>query len=269
MTLAIKNTTSPRNDIPSTDVREGWQASLNLAFSSTAKKTILSHREQRGPLAVQRPLYPEGAICHCYLLHPPGGVVGGDTLSINVDVKSNAHALITTPGATKFYASQQPTATQHIHLKVENGSTLEWFPLENIFFSGAIARLNTRIDIDDDAQFMGWEMHCFGRPALKEGFLTGKLSGKTQIFINNKPILIEGLNYNYDKNLFFNNGLLKFPTIGTLYIHGAPKETIKLVQGLLLSLKDEQHGQTDDLVIAVTQLDNLLVVRALGPRSES
>lgn len=271
MTFAFNQNTPNKAEAgisSATPSSSGWQASLNLVFSPTQNKTILSHREQRGPLAVQRPLYPEGKVCHCYLLHPPGGVVGGDSLTIDTRVESGSHALITTPGATKFYLSDNRTATQNLHLKVENGAILEWFPLENIYFSGAIARLNTRIELEENAQFMGWEMHCFGRPALNEGFLKGKLSGKTEILINNKPYLIEGLDYQGRDKLFYNNELQGSPTMGSLYISGADDEMLKLVQALLQSIEEEQENQPNTLIIAVTCLEDLMVVRALGKWSE-
>ncbi len=54
----------------------GWKANLSLEFKATALRTVISKREHKGPLAIQRPFYPEDDVCHVYLLHPPGGVVG-------------------------------------------------------------------------------------------------------------------------------------------------------------------------------------------------
>ena len=108
--------------------REGWHASLQLAFAPRAARTALVERRQRGPLAVQRPFYSEGDVCHLYLLHPPGGVVGGDRLNIAAETAADAHALVTTPGATKFYLSAGAVAHQTQRLQVTAGSSLEWLP---------------------------------------------------------------------------------------------------------------------------------------------
>ena len=89
----------------SNTIQQGWIAKLELNFSVSRSKTFLSKRKHIGPLTVQQPFYPEEGLCHLYLLHPPGGVVGGDQLSIVVKTDSDSGALITTPGATKIYRS--------------------------------------------------------------------------------------------------------------------------------------------------------------------
>lgn len=78
---------------------------------------------------MQRPFYPEGeSVCHIAILHPPGGVVGGDQLRIEVALATAANALITTPAAGKFYRSAGPIADQVQALRVAPGATLEWLP---------------------------------------------------------------------------------------------------------------------------------------------
>ena len=90
----------------------GWLAELELEYAVRRDKTCLVRKKQRGPLTLQRPFYPEGDICHSYILHPPGGVVGGDTLEITVQAAAKSHCLITTPGATKFYRSKTDLVSQ-------------------------------------------------------------------------------------------------------------------------------------------------------------
>ncbi|KHT65001.1 urease accessory protein ureD [Photobacterium gaetbulicola] len=246
--------------------RKGWQAQLRLHYCDRGDKTVLKHREQKGPLTVQQALYPEGDICHSYLLHPPGGVAGGDTLDIRVDIAAGAKALVTTPGATKFYRSEGRFARQLQHLSVEEGGRLEWLPQENIFFPGAHAQLNTAVHLAKGAQFVGWELHCFGRPALKECFSSGKLIGKTEVYIEGRRVIREGLNFTGGDKVLINIGMQGFPMMGTLYLSEMGQDFYQLVQGLLSDIQSELGG--DKLIVAATQVEGLIVVRALGHWSE-
>ncbi|MGR5094075.1 urease accessory protein UreD [Vibrio maritimus] len=244
----------------------GWKARLSLGFVNRGDKTVLKHRSQQGPLAIQRPLYPEGNPCHTYLLHPPGGVVGGDTLQIKAKAERGANVLITTPGATKFYRSENKYAKQRQILSVEKGARLEWLPQENIFFPDAHVRMDTQVHLEKDAQFLGWEMHCFGRPALNEGFSSGHLVGKTEIYLDGQRLLTEGLNVRGEDNLLKDKGLLGYQMMGTLYISIDDEDFYQLVQSLLTNM--QQENKKGAVLIAASQLENLLVIRALGNWSE-
>jgi urease accessory protein len=159
-----------------------WRAQLDLEFSKSNNRTILRHRKHFGPLQVQKPFYPEiNGTCHVYILHPPGGVVGGDRLNISIDVDSNAHALITTPAAGKFYRSAGPIAVQKQIIKVASKAILEWFPSENILFSGSKAQIQTKVELAHDSHFVGWEILCLGRPASEEIFSQGELDQRFEV----------------------------------------------------------------------------------------
>ncbi|MCB1988597.1 MAG: urease accessory protein UreD, partial [Burkholderiaceae bacterium] len=107
-----------------------WHARLDLDYTAEAARTVLRFAHT-GPLRVLQSLHPEGpGVCHNVLVHPPGGLVGGDTLEVHAQVAAGAHALITTPGATRFYRSEGATALQRTQLAVAEGARLEWLPLE-------------------------------------------------------------------------------------------------------------------------------------------
>jgi len=237
--------------------REGWHASLQLAFAPQVARTALVHRQQRGPLAVQRPFYPEGDTCHLYLLHPPGGVVGGDKLDISAETAAGARALVTTPGATKFYLSAGTTAHQNQHLRVAADSALEWFPQENIFFPGAIARLDTRIALDADARFIGWEIQCLGRPVIDESFEAGDLDLRYRVERDGRLLLMERLGVSPETRRGA-SGLRGLPVTATLVATPADIAGLEMARALI----DETTSA------AATLLDDLLVVRYLGDSTE-
>lgn len=235
----------------------GWQAELQLGFAPRPGRTALVHRKQRGPLAVQRPFYPEGDACHLYLLHPPGGVVGGDSLDIRAEVTEGAHALVTTPGATKFYLSAGDTARQTQALRVDAGAGLEWLPQENIFFPGAIAELKTQIELTGGARFIGWETQCLGRPVIGERFDSGRADFRLDISRDGHPLLLERLAVAPER-LGGAAGLRGAPVTATLI--ATPASQTELEQ--LRALTADRHDA------GVTLLDDLLVLRYLGDSTE-
>jgi urease accessory protein len=157
-----------------------WQASLALEFERRDAGTVLARREHRGPLRVQKALYPEGReVCHGIVLHPPAGIAGGDELAIDVGVSAGAHALLTTPGAGKWYRSGGPWASQRIDLRVEGN--LEWLPQEQIIFDGALAQTRLTVELGAAARFIGLDILCLGRRASGERFARGSLHLGTDI----------------------------------------------------------------------------------------
>lgn len=162
-----------------------WHGNLALAYRSDtvqgAPRTVLRDRHD-GPLRVLASLHPEGAaVCHNVLLHPPGGLVGGDELRITVDVAEGAHALITTPGATRFYRSVAGPATQSLVARVEPGARLEWLPLEAIAYSGCIGRNDMRFDLAAGAETMGWDVLALGLPASNLAFERGRFEQRIEL----------------------------------------------------------------------------------------
>ncbi len=179
-------------DWPLASSAEGWRAELMIDYGRRGQRTVLRSKSQSGPLSLQRAFYPEGdEVCHSYLLHPPAGIVGGDDLRVKVGLREGAHALLTTPGATRWYFSRGIYAQVQQVATVAAGSTLEWLPQETLIFDGAHARLMTQIQLEGDAQFCGWEILGLGRPAVGEAFERGSIDFRLEIYRDGQPLLME------------------------------------------------------------------------------
>ena len=157
-----------------------WHGQLDLHYrrdpADTRQRTI-AHDRHDGPLRVLQSLYPEGdATCHHVLVHPPGGVVGGDVLNITTRLESGTHALITTPGATRFYRSAGERALQTLRADVADGARLEWLPLESIAHSGCIAENRMQFNLQSGAEMMGWDVLALGLPASNLAFERGSFT---------------------------------------------------------------------------------------------
>lgn len=259
------------NTIPSA----GWQARLNLGFQRRNQRTILDQCTHQGPLQVQRPFYPEGeTVCHVAILHPPGGVVGGDELRLEARLDPGAHVLLTTPAAGKFYRSAGLVARQTQCLTVAPGAVLEWLPQENIVYNGARLQLLTRIDLQDDACLIGWEILCLGRPAAGEIFTTGECRQTLELWRDGQPLYLESGRF-IGGDPVFNAawGLQGQPVTATLLCTPA-KAPSSLVsegrgEGVVAALRAGGESFIAQAVAGelatVTSLDGVLICRYLGP----
>jgi urease accessory protein len=150
-----------------------WHASLQLDYTLESERSVARYQHD-GPLRILQSLYPEGdAVCHNVLVHPPGGLVGGDTLDMRVTVGAGAHGLVTTPGATRFYRSLQGLATQQVHAKVAESARLEWLPLEAIAYNACDALNRATFELAPGAEMMSWDITALGLPAANLPFEQG------------------------------------------------------------------------------------------------
>lgn len=150
-----------------------WNATLALDYTRQAGKTV-AHFRHSGPLRILQSLYPEGdAICHNVIVHPPGGLVGGDTLDLQFSAGAGAHGLVTTPGATRFYRSTGEPALQRTQLTLEAGARMEWLPLEAICYSGCLAENHLTMTLAPGAELIGWDITALGLPAASLPFAHG------------------------------------------------------------------------------------------------
>jgi len=247
----------------SLDSRTRWEASLRLGFVQRAGGTILAERRHAGPLRVQKPLHPEGArVCHAVIVHPPGGVVGGDALDIGVTVGAQAHALLTTPGAGKWYRANGRASTQDVRLDVEEGAALEWLPQETLFYRDAEVEMTHEVSLAANARYIGTEVLCFGRTASGETFDSGCIQQTTRIRREGKLVWHEqGEIDGAGPGMHSPFGLDGHTVCATFIACGVTLDTSQLRQ------LREEIGVTGRS--GATQLPQMVVVRHLGRSSEA
>jgi len=150
-----------------------WHGHLSLRYRRDQDRTTALDRHE-GPLRVLQRLYPEGpGICHHVLVHPPGGIVGGDVLEVDAHLAEGTHALVTTAGATRFYRSAGPLARQAVTARLDAGARLEWLPLETIAYGGCIGEGRQQFDLAPGAETIGWDLLALGLPATGDTFERG------------------------------------------------------------------------------------------------
>ena len=239
-------------------LRTAWRARLALQYTLDGARCVLSRRQHEGPLAVQKSLYPEGSgICHNFILHPPAGMAGGDELDIDVQLHKDAHVVLSTPGAGKWYRSAGDFARQRLRFRLERHAMLEWLPQESIFYSGAHANLRTRIDLQAGATYLGWDITCLGRPASGESFAKGEMRQHTELYIDNRLRWNEQAGVRGDDPLLGSAiGMKGFSISATLLAAG--REASPDILGALRSLSNP------DCVLAVTAMQEFVLLRQLS-----
>jgi urease accessory protein len=243
--------------------QRGWQAELALGFERRDGRTVLAARRHSGPLVVQKPLYPEGdEVCHAIIVHPPAGIAGGDELELAAGAGDRAHALLTTPGAGRWYRSAGPWARQSLTFEAGNGSCLEWLPQETIVFDGALADLRTEVRLGGDARFIGWEVLCLGRTGSGERFTRGECRLRTVVTRDGRPLWHErGRIEGGGALMAAPAGLAGRSVCGTLYAAsaciGAPE---------VAACRDVPPAAGE---AAVTLIPGVLLARYLGDSSEA
>ena len=240
-----------------------WDARLALAFERIGERSVMTHREHRGPLVVQKPLYPEGpGVCQCVIVHPPAGIAGGDRLSLDVAVGRDAFAQLTTPGATKWYRSAGSSASQSLQVRIDEGATLEWLPQGTIVYDGAIARSETRIDLAHTSTFIAAEIVSLGRRASGERFRCGQWRQCFDIVREGALIWSERGVLDPTAGLIASPvGLNDAPVFGT-FVAVAPR----IDDTMIAALRDIAPSQGE---AAVTRLPELLVARYRGHSIEA
>lgn len=245
----------------------GWKGRLELDFRRQGPRT-LSHDLHHGPLRVLQRLYPEGeAVCHQVLVHPPGGLVGGDELTLEARLAPGAHALVTTPGATRYYRSEGARADQHVRATLAEGARLEWLPLETLAYRGCQGLNRVSFELAPGAQMMGWDVLALGLPASGQAFDAGRFEQHLEWpgrwlergVIDGEDRLLR------DSPL----GLAGRPVMGTLWLAEGRALGRAGRERLLELARATIDAQAAGVVAGVTApSDALLVLRALGPMVE-
>jgi len=241
-----------------------WRAELALEFERRGERTILAKRHHDGPLVFQKALYPEGdAVCHGIIVHPPAGIAGGDELDLRATAGAGAQALLTTPGATKWYRSAGALASSRIRWTVDADAALEWLPQETIVFSGARARMTTLVGLTGNARYLGWEILCLGRTGSGETFDRGEMIAATEITRDGKPVFIDRLRVDGGGSMLGSPaGLHGAPVTATFVAACDTLDASHVAQ--CREVEAPAHGEG-----AITRLPGVVVARYLGKRTDA
>jgi len=252
---------------PGRALRRDWLGRLTLRYGQRDARTVVVQRRHQGPLLVQRSFHPEGKPCHSYLIHPPGGVAGGDRLLLDVDLDPDTHALLTTPSAAKFYRSGGDQAQQTQTFRLGIGACCEFLPAETILHGGSDARIDTRFELATDSRLCCWDMLCLGRPGSGDDYRGGRLLQTLTLLRDGQPLFRDRLCVGHgDVMLDAPWGLAGRSVIGLL-LATPVQDAGGGAQGLSAALR-EALGDWPALRWGLTCMNDVLLLRCLGQGAE-
>lgn len=270
---------------PSVDLSSAsWRGAIDIvvgadgAIKTHNPQTCRSYLKQLnhfGPLRVQRPFYPEGAeICHVYLLHPPGGLVAGDQLLINLTIEEKAHGLFTNPSANKIYCTDgyRRPQTQVLTSQVHGDGVLEWFPNETIVFDNALSQQINYFNLSASAKLMGWDILCLGRPASNAEFCSGKILQSNRVVRQGLPLWIDNLQLDGESDLLHQPwGFNRNTVVGTFFATLDDNQQSNLQLEILRERFNIGYANRADITcygenfqVHLSQMRSVLLARYLG-----
>lgn len=255
-----------QSSIQASGAHPGWRGLARLSYAMESGRCVPTQTYTRAPLRVQRPLYPEGAgLCHTVLVHTAGGLVGGDSLMVELAAAPRAQALITTAAASKVYGSADTaSSSQQVDITLAPESCLEWFPQETIVFDQAHYSQALRVDLAPGAIWAGWEMTRFGRSARGETFEQGQWRSRIEVWQADQPLWLDRQHLvGGSAALHSPNGLAGHPVVGSFAVvgHQFTSDSVAALRQLWLP---DHPGD-----IGVTRLQSGLLCRYRGPSSQA
>ena len=257
-------------------VKSQWLANLALQLSHSEHGTQLTKTKRCGPLTIQKAFYPEGRDCaHLYLLHPPAGIVSGDELQISIDVQQNAHTLVTTPGANRFYRARtdlsigDPKQTQITQINLEASAKCEHFPLETLVYNQANGVNNVEVRLHNSSVYCGWDMTCLGLPSSNQQFTAGRFTQLNTLYRDDILIYHDKVSIEPETNIQHHAAGLAGNTVFGTFLAYAPKSQVSDAQRtqLIEQLRAVVALHDASSLVSITNIRQLLVMRYLGQQA--
>jgi len=240
------------------------EGQLHLALRQDGRRTVLQECYFQVPLQVLRPLYLDDVgTAYLYIVSPCGGVLGGDMYHITVQVETGARVCLTTPSATRIYATPGEPAQQRLAMTLQAGAVLEYLPAQTIPYAQAAFQQQLHVQLGAGACVMLQEIIAPGRQARGEVFAYRAYDSRVCITDSaGHRLLRERLRLQPGAQQVVGLGLFEdYTYLGTFYA---------LIEGTALSAELVEHVHTllasqSGILGSATQLAHGgLAVRVLG-----
>jgi urease accessory protein len=209
-------------------------------------------------------------------LHPPAGIVSGDELRINIQVNEQAHSLVTTPGANRFYRAREDLSigdskqVQYCKLSLESQAKCENFPLETIVYEAADGFNTVDVYLQDDSAYLGWDITCLGLPRSYQPFKKGRYTQLNRVYCNGTLNYHDRIAIKPDNNIHQHiAGLNKLSVFATFMAYAPDGQlSVNDKKELVEQLREKMIDMGAAHKVSISQIRQLLVIRYLGQQAE-
>ena len=237
-----------------------------LDEESSSGKTRIKEKESAFPLSVQKEMYYDHfqpKMTHVYMVSSSGGLLQGDRYIIDIILKKNALAHLTTQGATRIYSMNVSNAIQVVNVSLDDGAYLEYIPDQIIPYKNSRFYQKMNFKVHDNATMIYSEITSPGRVGMGELFdydicyfrSTGKNHKDELRFTDFTKIEPKKMNLQ-DFALFD-----KKQIIGTIYILAKTKDIEKIIQTLENEIKNSAELESGWSTMVK---ENGILIRILG-----
>jgi urease accessory protein len=248
--------------------KSGKAGLLKLVLIKATDKTLISEQVSEAPLHLQKALHYEQdfpAIAYLYMASSSGGILQGDRYRIDITMKENSIAHITTQGATRIYSMNANSATQMVNLTLEKGSYLEFIPDQIIPYKNSRFYQKMNLNVDEDATLVYSEVITPGRVAMGESFDYDicylRTVGKNQ---DDKLLFSDVSKLEPAKQMITSFGILgENAVIGTVYI--ISKDCVALEEKIGTYLNENELISCGSSILPH---DSGVMIRILGQKTE-
>jgi urease accessory protein len=160
-----------------------------------------------GPLCIHNPRVP-GSSCHALLANYGGGLVDGDSVSLEILCKEGARLILSSVGSLQVYSSPVQGALQRVRGIVEPKALAVVIPDPVVLHSGAVYKQKQEWHVAPDADLLVAELMVGGRLETGERFTFNEYAAETSIYVAEELVLFDSFvfrpsTFNYTDPAFF------------------------------------------------------------------
>lgn len=153
-------------------------------------QTVLARQAFRAPFHLSKP-YWDGQALIVQVVNPTAGILSGDTLESDVEVRNRASLLVTAPSATRVFQMNEGSAESRQRFVVDNGAWLDVLPEPLVPHQRSRFHQATELVAEAGAEFFYADLLLPGRIARGEAWAWTRLCLDLRVTIGGELILRE------------------------------------------------------------------------------